>query len=468
MTLLARATGAIVGGFLFIATCGFRTEEANLQIPDYIVTAAPIYEVHAALKGGERFPEGAHLLLVHNGKAVPLAPEFAASADAAVNFDAKKILFSGKKTVSDHWQIWEMTLADHSVRQVTSGNEDAIRPLYLPLGRLVYAEHTEQGFRMISSRVNDTAEIRGIDLPGIPSVFPISFAGASAIPDDVLADGRILFESEFPMGKGSIPEMYLTYADGSGVESYRCDHGVARWGGQQLADGDVVFTHGTTLARFTPSLAHEAKIAAPAVFYAGSIQEMPAGSWLLSAKMRGSAKFSIAQWQPGTSTLKAVFEQPRENLVEPVAIAARVRPKRHPSALHPWKYANLLALDTRLSRDGALGGVPARVRLEMESREGRAIVLGTAPVEQDGSFFIQVPGDAPIRMAVLDEKGEVLRQERGWFWARAGEQRICVGCHTGPERAAENRLPEVLQKTTVPVDLTGSTAGLSSGEGSHR
>jgi len=27
------------------------------------------------------------------------------------------------------------------------------------------------------------------------------------------------------------------------VESYRCDHGKARWGGKQLANGDVVFTH---------------------------------------------------------------------------------------------------------------------------------------------------------------------------------------------------------------------------------
>ena len=31
----------------------------------------------------------------------------------------------------------------------------------------------------------------------------------------------------------------------------------ARWGGHQLASGDVVFTHGATLARFTSPLAHE-------------------------------------------------------------------------------------------------------------------------------------------------------------------------------------------------------------------
>ncbi len=56
-------------------------------------------------------------------------------------------------------------------------------------------------------------------------------------------------------------------------------------------------------------------------------------------------------------------------------------------------------------------------------------------------LFREVPGDRPIRFALLDAQGAVLRQEHGWFWARGGEQRICVGCHAGPERAPENRVP---------------------------
>jgi hypothetical protein len=68
---------------------------------------------------------------------------------------------------------------------------------------------------------------------------------------------------------------------------------------------------------------------------------------------------------------------------------------------------------------------------------------------------VKTPADQPIRFALLDKKGAVLRQEQGWFWIRRGEQRICVGCHTGPERASENRVPDVLLRTTTPVDLTG-------------
>jgi hypothetical protein len=82
--------------------------------------------------------------------------------------------------------------------------------------------------------------------------------------------------------------------------------------------------------------------------------------------------------------------------------------------------------------------------------------MGTAPVESDGSFFVKTLADKPIRFALLDAKGAVVRQEHGWFWIRRGEQRICVGCHTGPERASENRMPAVLLRTTTPVDLTGA------------
>ncbi len=174
----------------------------------------------------------------------------------------------------------------------------------------------------------------------------------------MLADGRILFESNFPLGEGSTPELYTVYADGSGVESYRCDHGRGRWGGTQLASGDVVFTHGASLARFTSPLAQEDPIAAPAAEYAGGIAETASGEWLLSARAGGGAHYAIRLWnpsftsKPGAAKLETVLAMTGIDLVEPVLIAPRTRPNRHPSGLHPWDYANLLALDARLSREG--------------------------------------------------------------------------------------------------------------------
>jgi hypothetical protein len=441
---------------LLVLICGFAPDPSQTLGADVIVTAAPSYEPLAALRGGERFPKGAQLLIFHEGKAEPLVPDFAASADANVSFDGKAVLFAGKKAASDPWQIWELTLADRSVRQVTEGTTDAIRPMYLPAWRLVYAVRSEHGYQLQSARLMDSKALEEIEGPGAHAVLPLTYMNASAVPADVLADGRILFESGFPLGSGPTPEMFRVYSDGSGVESYRCDHSTARWGGRQLASGDVIFTHGGTLARFTSPLAHEERVNAPHADYAGAVAETASSELLVSVREAPGAKYALKLWKPGGATLRPLMARAGENLVDPVLVQERSRPRRHPSALHDWNYANLLALDARASRDGALKGTPASVRLETQDSAGKTIVMGTAPVEPDGSFFVKAPADRAIRFALVDAKGAVLRQERGWFWIRGGEQRICVGCHAGPEHASENRVPAVLLRTTTPVDLTAA------------
>jgi len=459
MSPVSRVSSIVAAVVLLIPVCGSALNSTPSSAAaigaDVIVTAAPEYEPLAALQGGERFSKGAQLLLIHEGKPEPLVKNFAASADASVSFDGKRILFAGKQAASDPWQIWEMTLADRSLRRLIAGASDAIRPFYLPAGRLVYAQRTSQGYQLEAAGKDASNAFAPIDADAGSTLLSLSYLSASAIPSDVLADGRVLFEASYPLGSGSTPEMFLVYSDGSGVESYRCDHGKARWGGRQLASGDVVFTHGATLARFTSPLAHETQVAAPAGEYAGAVAETPTGSWLVSAKTAASDHFALKQWKPGAAAIRTVLVESGENLVDPVLVAPRYRPKRHPSGLHDWNYANLLALDARQSREGDLKTAPASVRMEtMEA--GHAVIAGTAPVETDGSFFVKVPADKPIRFSLLDDKGAVLRAEHGWFWTRKGEQRICVGCHAGPERASENRVPAVLLRTTTPVDLTGA------------
>lgn len=442
-----RLRSAMAGGAAFVALlfCGFGKQIShNVDVP-VIVTAAPAYDATAGVRGEDRFARGAQLLLVKDGHAGPLVNGFAATADADVSFDAARVLFAGRKNAGDAWAIWELTLRDRSVRKVMGGDADVVRPLYLPDSRLVYARRGAHGFEM------ESAQLDGSD------VLKLTYAGASALPADVLADGRILFESVYPLGAGTTPEMYLVYADGSGVESYRCDHGAARWGGRQMASGDVVFTHGGALARFTSPLAVEDAVSAPRAEYSGGVVELDAGAWLVSARRAGEARYGLSVLKQGVAGLQAFYSDGERDLVEPVLAKERARPHRHPSGLHDWDYANLLALDARESREGDLKTAPAKVRMETQDAAGRAVALGSAAVEADGSFFVKAPADRPIRFALMDAQGNVVREEKGWFWIRKGEQRICVGCHTGPERGAENRVPAALLRSTTPVDLTQQT-----------
>ena len=134
--------------------CGFGPDRADEAGTDFIVTAAPAYEPLAALRGQERFPRGAQLLLVHEGKPEPLVAGFAATADANVSFDGKSVLFAGKRNASDPWQVWELALADRSTRQLTSGTADTIRPLYLPGSRFVYAQRTPNSMYVARGKVS--------------------------------------------------------------------------------------------------------------------------------------------------------------------------------------------------------------------------------------------------------------------------------------------------------------------------
>ena len=113
-------------------------------MPPVIFTAAPVYQSLAALHGRERFPRGAQLMILRSGESRPLVPGFAASADASVSFDAKTVLFAGKKDASDPWQIWQIAVEGGTPQLVLAGKTDLIRPLWMPEDRIVYARREAQ------------------------------------------------------------------------------------------------------------------------------------------------------------------------------------------------------------------------------------------------------------------------------------------------------------------------------------
>lgn len=56
-------------------------------------------------------------------------------------------------------------------------------------------------------------------------------------------------------------------------------------------------------------------------------------------------------------------------------------------------------------------------------------LLGTIPVEEDGSVIFTVPANTPISLQPLDSEGRALQWMRSWFSAMPGEIVSCVGCH---------------------------------------
>jgi len=402
--------------------------------PDYLYTAAPKYDPQAWTEGRDRFPRGATLMLAGSHTRRKIAPEFAASADGVLSYDALRVLFAGKRSASSHWQIWEAPLAGGQPKALTQADSDCIRPLYLPDGRFVYTRLQENGSDIEVAPLENGKPMR------------LSFAPGWRLTNDILRDGRILFESS--------GDLFTVYPDGTGVESLRCDHGPKRSGALQVASGDVIFKAGDRLARFTSARAQQVEVEQPPLEAAPPIAEIAAGSWLVSLRQKSSAPFRLFLWTQAGNHLTQL-DDGNINAVEPAIVQPRTPPRQFPSGLvETRKTGNLLCLNARTSKPPITAEVRT-VRAYTRDAFGETLLLGQAPVEHDGSFYIEVPADHPLRIELLDASGSVVRAEREWFWMRPSEQRICVGCHTPPERAPENQAPEVLLRTTKPEKLLG-------------
>jgi hypothetical protein len=431
----------------------------SAEVP-LLYTVAREYDALAWLHGGERFPQGAAIYIRDGENRRVLVRGFAASADANVSFDGKSILFAGKQGARDRWQIWEIPApaGDASptkgLHQITQCADDCVRPFYVPPDRLVFAQKLSGSFVLEIASLGAGSE-KPLQLTHVPG---------NSLPADILRDGRVLFQAGYPLGDGAGPELYTVYTDGSGVESYRCDHGRARYAAKQISSGDIVFAHEQGLARFTSALAHEVAIPAPAGIYSGDVIEAASGDWLVSWRSAADKKFELRKWRPGTTTLQLQVAETAAHILEPALLAPRITPNRFPSGLHEWSYANTLCLDAYTSKTHFAGGSIASVRFYTAGPSGLPELLGTAPVEKGGSFYVRVPGNRPLKIELLDASGKILKKEAGWYWMSAGEQRICVGCHAGPETAPENVVPAVLLHTIIPVDMTGTK---TSSQGGH-
>jgi formylglycine-generating enzyme required for sulfatase activity len=59
-------------------------------------------------------------------------------------------------------------------------------------------------------------------------------------------------------------------------------------------------------------------------------------------------------------------------------------------------------------------------------------ILGTVPVEEDGSASFKVPANTPISIQALDAEGRAVQLMRSWTVSMPGEQQSCIGCHESP------------------------------------
>ena len=439
----------------------------------------------------QRFPEGSRLVRFTPDRRLEgrpqgvtdLTPDFFAVSDPQVSFDGSKVLFAGKVAAGSPWQVWEMGVDGSGKRQVTHCDGDCVRPAYMARDQIVYTALPPGGQPSASSSSSGSQlYVSGSDGS---EAHPITFGPGDFKVEAVLQDGRILASARNPLGPASrdggpaetheTRELYTVRPDGTAIAAFRCDHhpGVRRGDATELDDGSVVFVKtraerqtGGELAVFRRGSMHNSPLGPVAEVY-GSPRRWN-GDGLVVAKKQLSSKggrfdlysFDVAHGRTG----EALFADPELSSLDAVPVASHTPPRWYWSILNPQlKIGYFVCLDSRISMDAAGGRFSAnivKVRvLTLDGASGSERVLGEAPVESDGSFYIAVPPDQPLRFETFDAGGKLVHAQKSWIWARSGEERGCVGCHDDKAVTAENTWPLALKRLDSPARIGLESAG---------
>lgn len=79
-------------------------------------------------------------------------------------------------------------------------------------------------------------------------------------------------------------------------------------------------------------------------------------------------------------------------------------------------------------------------------------ILGTVPLEADGSASFEIPANTPVAVQVLDKDNKAIQLMRSWFTAMPGEHVSCAGCHEAPNEAVGSK--QAVAANKAPRNLT--------------
>lgn len=78
-------------------------------------------------------------------------------------------------------------------------------------------------------------------------------------------------------------------------------------------------------------------------------------------------------------------------------------------------------------------------------------LLGTVPVEEDGSAIFKVPANTPISIQPIDKDGVAVQWMRSWVTGQPGEVVSCIGCHEDQNQIPIPKRVMASQKAATPL-----------------
>jgi hypothetical protein len=177
--------------------------------------------------------------------------------------------------------------------------------------------------------------------------------------------------------------------------------------------------------------------------------------------LRGSA-YGVYLFHLPTREMRWVYDDPARSVVNPVAITPRTLPQIMASTLPDERpetgriYCNSVFHSDLPFDHSQAKYVRVIEALQMglsinANAAWRTRTLGTTPLHPDGSFYVEVPADVPLRFELLDEDHQVLVHETEFNYVRPGETKGCIGCHEPRHTTPGSEFPSALSYPPVPT-----------------
>ncbi len=111
-----------------------------------------------------------------------------------------------------------------------------------------------------------------------------------------------------------------------------------------------------------------------------------------------------------------------------------------------------------------LVGVPAKTHPTMDSPhmgitrdDPGKFVIGTVPVEADGSAYFHAPAGVAFFLQALDDQGMAVQTMRSATYLQPGQTATCIGCHEPRNTAPPNARP--MAAVREPSKITAGVSG---------
>jgi formylglycine-generating enzyme required for sulfatase activity len=404
--------------------------------------------------------------------------------DLKLDFDGDKMLFSmpGK---NGRFQVWEMKADGSGLRQVTPGEEpdvDNFDPCYLPDGRIIFSSTLAfHGVPCVGGG-DWVANLCIMNADGT-GIRQLCFDQDQNWCPTVLNNGRVLYTrweySDAPHYFSRL--LFHMNPDGSGQMAY---YGSNSYWPNSIFYAKPVPGHPTKLIAVISGHHGVPRMGELIVFDPakgrfeadGAVQRIPGsgkevkpiiadglvdGSWpkflhpyplsdkyfLVSSKPTEQSKWGIYLVDV-FDNMTLVKEEDGYVLFEPVPLQKTLKPPVLPDRIDLTKKDATVYLADIYQGPGlkdvprgtvkklrlyephfGYPGMGGHINIGIDGPWDVHRILGTVPVEADGSASFKVPANTPVAVQPLDAEGKALQLMRSWYTAMPGESFSCVGCH---------------------------------------